>query len=65
MQDGGIFGLSKEAIGWAFSPAFWGFTIAMVVGGFIIDIVKTRTLVWTAFILQFVGAILFIMAKDK
>jgi len=63
--DGGIFGLSKDVIGWAFSPAFWGFTIAMVVGGFIIDIVKTKTLVWGAFILQLVGAIIFILAKDK
>ncbi|MFC2090171.1 sugar MFS transporter [Bacteroidota bacterium] len=65
VEEGGIFGLSKEAIGWAFSPAFWGFTIAMVLGGFIIDIVKTRSLVWSAFILQLIGAIIFILAKDK
>lgn len=65
VEDGGIFGLSKEAIGWAFSPAFWGFTIAMVVGGFIIDIVKTKTLVWTAFVLQLIGAVIFIMADNK
>jgi MFS family permease len=65
VQEGGIFGLSKEIIGWAFSPAFWGFTIAMVAGGFIIDIVKTKTLVWTAFILQLVGAIIFILAHNK
>jgi len=63
--EGGIFGLSKEVIGWAFSPAFWGFTIAMVAGGFIIDIVKTKTLVWSAFVLQLVGAVIFIMAHDK
>ena len=65
VEEGGIFGLSKEAIGWAFSPAFWGFTIAMVLGGFIIDIVKTRTLVWSAFFLQLIGAIIFILAKNK
>ncbi len=65
VEDGGIFGMSKEAIGWAFSPAFWGFTIAMVVGGFIIDIVKTKTLVWTAFVLQLIGAVIFIMAHNK
>jgi len=64
-DQGGIFGLSKEVIGWAFSPAFWGFTIAMVVGGFIIDIVKTRTLVWGAFFLQLIGAVVFIMAHNK
>lgn len=65
VANGGIFGLSKEAIGWAFSPAFWGFTIAMVLGGFVIDIVKTRTLVWTAFFLQLVGAVIFILAHNK
>lgn len=65
LEEGGIFGISKEVIGWAFSPAFWGFTIAMVAGGFIIDIVKTRTLVWTAFILHLVGAIVFILAHSK
>ncbi len=65
VEDGGIFGISKEAIGWAFSPAFWGFTIAMVLGGFVIDIVKTRTIVWAAFFLQLVGAILFILADSK
>jgi len=65
LEEGGIFGISKEVIGWAFSPAFWGFTIAMVAGGFIIDIVKTRTLVWTAFILHLVGAIVFILAHSR
>ena len=63
--DGGIFGLSKDVIGWAYSPAFWGFTIAMVVGGFIIDIVKTKTIVWAAFFLQAIGAVIFIFAHDK
>jgi MFS family permease len=65
VEDGGIFGLSKEVIGWAYSPAFWGFTIAMVFGGFVIDILKTRTLVWLAFVLHLVGAILFILAHNK
>ncbi|MEX0980865.1 MAG: MFS transporter [Bacteroidales bacterium] len=65
VAEGGVFGLSKEVIGWAFSPAFWGFTIAMVIGGFIIDIVKTRTIVWAAFVLQLIGAIIFVFAHDK
>ena len=65
VADGGIFGLSKDVIGWAYSPAFWGFTIAMVVGGFIIDIVKTKTIIWAAFILQAIGAVIFIFAHDK
>ena len=36
------YGLTKEQIGYAFGPAFWGFTIAMFFGGFVIDIVKTK-----------------------
>ena len=65
VADGGIFGLSKDVIGWAFSPAFWGFTIAMVAGGFIIDIVKTKSLIWAAFALQLIGGIIFIMSHNK
>jgi len=65
VDAGGIFGLSKETIGWAFGPAFWGFTVAMVIGGFIIDIVKTKSIVWAAFILHLIGAVSFIMAHDK
>ncbi|MCC5930205.1 MAG: MFS transporter [Cyclobacteriaceae bacterium] len=59
------YGLSKVEVGWAFGPAFWGFTIAMFVGGLIIDLVKTRSVVWSAFILHFVGIIVLIIAKDK
>lgn len=59
------YGLSGEEIGWAFGPAFWGFTIAMFAGGLIIDIVKTRSIVWLAFIMHFVGIVILLMAKDK
>ena len=65
VDQGGVFGLSREVIGWAFSPAFWGFTIAMVIGGFVIDIVKTKSIVWAAFILQLIGAVIFVLAHDK
>ena len=30
-------GLTLEQIGYAFMPAFWGFTLAMIVGGPIVD----------------------------
>lgn len=59
------YGLTSKEIGWAFGPAFWGFTIAMFVGGLLIDIVKTRSIVWLAFATHFVGIILLLMAKDK
>ena len=58
------YGLSKEEIGYAFGPAFWGFAVAMFAGGFIIDIVKTKTIVWLAFGMHFIGIILLLLAKD-
>ncbi len=58
------YGLTKEEVGYAFGPAFWGFALAMFFGGFIIDIVKTRTIVWLAFGMHLVGIILLLLAKD-
>ena len=62
--DGGGYGLTKEEVGWAFGPAFWGFTLAMFAGGLILDIVKTKKVVWAAFFLHLVGIIVLLMAKD-
>lgn len=59
------YGLSNEEIGWAFGPAFWGFTVAMFAGGLIIDIVKTKTVVWAAFACHAIGLILLLITKDK
>src|SRR5688572_1669115 len=58
------YGLSAQDVGWAFTPAFWGFTVAMYVGGLIIDVVKTRAIVWTAFVMHLIGIVLLLMAKD-
>lgn len=59
------YGLTGQEIGWAFGPAFWGFTIAMYVGGLIIDVVKTRTIIWLAFATHLIGIILLLTAQDK
>ncbi len=58
------YGLTKEQVGRAFGPAFWGFAVAMFAGGYFIDIVKTRTIVWLAFALHLIGIILLLLAKD-
>lgn len=58
------YGLTAEQVGRAFGPAFWGFAVAMFAGGYFIDIVKTRTIVWMAFALHLVGIVLLLMAKD-
>lgn len=63
-EFGRLYGISKTDIGWAFGPAFWGFTIAMFVGGLIIDAVKTKTIVWLAFVMHLVGLVLLLTARD-
>lgn len=62
---GNDYGLSKEEIGWAFGPAFWGFALSMFIGGMIIDIIKTKTVIWGAFFFHLIGLILLILSKDK
>jgi MFS family permease len=58
------YGLTAEQVGRAFGPAFWGFTVAMFAGGYFIDIVKTKSIVWMAFLMHLIGIILLLMAKD-
>lgn len=58
------YGLSSEQVGRAFGPAFWGFAVAMFVGGYFIDIIKTKTIVWMAFGMHFIGIVLLLFAKD-
>ena len=55
-------GLTLEQIGYAFMPAFWGFTIAMVVGGPIVDFLGMRKGMIFAFVLHFVGIVATLMA---
>lgn len=58
------FELTKEQIGWIFSPAFWGFTLAMIFGGPLCDFLGMKKLVGLAFIGHISGIILYLVAKD-
>lgn len=58
-------GLTLEQIGWAFTPAFWGFTIAMIVGGPLVDSLGIKKITWIAFITHAIGIIWTILAKDQ
>ena len=49
------FGLSSEQVGTVNGTAFWGFTLAMLVGGFLCDIVGMRVLLVLAFVLHAAG----------
>lgn len=57
-------GLSLEQIGYAFMPAFWGFTVAMVVGGPIVDFLGMRKGMWFAFALHIIGVFGTLAATD-
>ncbi len=58
------YGLTAEAIGRAFGPAFWGFTVATFAGGLFIDVVKTRSIIWVAFFMHLIGIVVLLLAKD-
>ena len=58
------FNLTKEQIGWIFSPAFWGFTLAMIFGGPLCDFLGMKRLLGLAFLGHVAGIILYLVAKD-
>ena len=61
---GDEFHLTKEQVGWIFAPAFWGFTLAMIFGGPLCDVIGMKRLLGIAFICHFAGAIVYLVAKD-
>ncbi len=61
---GDAFHLTKEEVGWIFSPAFWGFTLAMVFGGPLCDVIGMKRLLGLAFVGHVAGVILYLVAKD-
>jgi fucose permease len=61
---GSEFNINKEQVGWVFSPAFWGFTLAMVIGGPLCDVLGMKRLVGFAFVGHIAGAVIYIIAKD-
>ena len=56
------FQLNSEDIGFAFAPAFYGFTIAMIIGGPLVDILGMKRIVWIAFVCHAIGIVLTITA---
>ena len=57
-------GLTLEQIGYAFTPAFWGFTLAMIIGGPLVDSLGIKKITWIAFILHAIGIIWTLMADS-
>ena len=57
-------GLTLEQVGYAFMPAFWGFTLAMVIGGPIVEYIGMRKGMWLAFALHAAGIVATLIATD-
>lgn len=58
------FSLTKEQLGWIFSPAFYGFTLAMIFGGPLCDLLGMKRLLVLAFIGHIGGVVIYLLAKD-
>jgi MFS family permease len=58
------YGLSATEIGLAFGPAFYGFTIAMVIFGPLVDIWGMKRILFVAFALHVIGIAGTILSRD-
>ena len=61
---GDEFHLSKGELGTIAATAFWGFPLAIIIGGMIVDIIGMKKLLVMAFIFHLAGILLTIFAKD-
>jgi MFS family permease len=58
------FHLTNEQAGWINGSAFWGFTLAMVVGGPLVDALGLNRIIGLAFVGHAAGIVLTLMAWD-
>jgi len=56
------FGLTHTQVGWIVGTAFWGFTVAMVFGGPLVDVIGLGRIIAVAFICHVAGIVLTIVA---
>ncbi len=56
------FSLTAEQVGWIIGTAFWGFTVAMVLGGPLVDIIGMKRIIYVAFTCHVAGILLTIFA---
>ncbi|UXP32755.1 MFS transporter [Reichenbachiella agarivorans] len=58
------YGLTSEEIGLAFGPAFWGFTLAMMIGGPLVDYFGMKKIINLAMLGHLSGIVLTLFAHD-
>ena len=57
------FNLTAEQVGWIIGTAFWGFTLAMIFGGPLVDVIGMKTIIYIAFSGHIAGILLTIFAS--
>lgn len=64
LNDQGVkFHLNASELGTISATAFWGFPLAIIIGGFIVDIIGMKKLLVSAFVFHLVGILLTIFAN--
>lgn len=58
-----LFSLSHEKIGYVLGTAFWGFTLSIIFGGFLCDLIGMKRLIAVAFAGHVLGIVLTILAE--
>ncbi|MEM8583626.1 MAG: MFS transporter [Bacteroidota bacterium] len=58
------YGYALKDVGWAFLPAFWGFTAAMMIGGPLADRFGLKAIAQMAFVAHIIGIVVTILSKD-
>lgn len=56
------FGLNASELGTIAATAFWGFPLAVVMGGFVVDVIGMKRLLLIAFVLHLAGIVLTVFA---
>jgi MFS family permease len=57
------FNLTHTQVGWIVGTAFWGFTLAMVFGGPLVDIIGIGRIIAIAFVCHVIGIVMTILAS--
>ena len=57
-------GLTLEQIGYAFTPAFWGFSLTMIIGGPLVDTLGIKKIIWIAFVTHAIGIVWTLLATS-
>lgn len=64
LNDQGVrFHLDASQLGTIAATAFWGFPLAIIIGGFIVDIIGMKKLLVSAFVFHLIGILLTIFAN--